>query len=338
MRFFSSVKYRLFKYALYSFLPFIRYKRKIQNNSDLVILCYHRVRDKTGIFYDRNISASPEEFRKQMLYIKKHFYPVSLDEIINSYMGDWKLKPNSILITFDDGFKDNVLNVFPVLEELGIPAIVFVITGFINKDSVQWEDRLSYAFQIIPEVKVKISDEEVYSLKSNENRDNPIWQFCKKLRCVKPDKRNEIIKDLYEKYQIDEDEFKQMAYTNSLGYLTKDDIQYWSNRGIDFGTHTINHPSFAKLSEEEMYLEVYESKRALECILEKQVSVFAYPYGKASDFNETSKSILKRAGIDVGFTFIHGKNNSYTDIYGLHRMGIGSDIDFKIACHGYSIS
>ena len=86
-----------------------------------------------------------------------------------------------------------------------------------------------------------------------------------------------------------------------------------------------------------MFLEVSESKKTIENILGKTVSVFAYPFGKEGDFNETSKSVLKSAGINVGMIFNPGINNSTSDKYELYRIGVDPNIKFKLACHGFSL-
>ncbi len=314
----------------------LRLRRKLTNRNKLVILCYHRIREETRIFYDRNISVSPQGFREQMLYIKKHFSPVSIEELVDSYHENWDLKPNSIMITFDDGYKDNVLNAFPVLENLGITAIVFPATGFIDSDSIPWEDQLSYLFQRLPEGEIIINNNESYPLHSHEERKHSIWQFCKKLKLINPDKRDEIIEDLFDRYEIDKHEMKETAHSMSMGYMTADDIRYWKDHGIDFGVHTISHPCLTALNEKEIYKEISESKKTLEAILEKPVNAFAYPYGKKGDFNEVTRSLLKKAGITIGMIFEEGINCPETDFLELYRIGIAGNIDFRLACHGFS--
>ena len=131
--------------------------RKLNNRNNLIILCYHRINNKTGIFYDQNISASPEEFKKQMLYIKKHFNVISIDQLLDYYCGKCDLKSNSIIITFDDGFMDSALNAFPVLQVMAIPAVVFPITGFIDSDAIPWEDQIAYFFHKLSDDKVIIN-------------------------------------------------------------------------------------------------------------------------------------------------------------------------------------
>ena len=65
-----------------------------------------------------------------------------------------------------------------------------------------------------------------------------------------------MVEDIFEKYNIDKNELRNIAQSNYLGYITKNDIQYWSNRNIDFGIHTVNHASFNTLSKKEMFIEV----------------------------------------------------------------------------------
>jgi len=314
----------------------VRLKRRLVSRGNIVILCYHRVRNETGIFYDQNISASPEEFKKQISYIKERFNVISLDQLLDYCSGKSDLKPNSIMITFDDGYKDNALNAFPVLENLGIPAIVFPATGLIDSDLIPWEDQLSYLFHRLTEDEIIINNNESYPLHSHEEKEHSIWQFSKNVKLLSPDKRDEIMEGLFDRYEIDKYEMQETAHSMSMRYMTTDDIRYWKDHGVDFGVHTVSHPRITALNEKEIYKEISESKKTLEAILEKPVNAFAYPYGKEGDFNEVTRSALKRAGIAIGMIFEPGINRPDTDFLELYRIGIAGNMDFRLACHGFS--
>ncbi|WP_456342410.1 polysaccharide deacetylase family protein [Thermovibrio sp.] len=79
----------------------------------MLVLLYHRVHPKFGV--------RPEEFKKQMEFLKRHFNVLSLKEAA---------KGNSsfplVLITFDDGFYDVFYYAYPILRELSLPAVIFV--------------------------------------------------------------------------------------------------------------------------------------------------------------------------------------------------------------------
>lgn len=334
----SVIRHKLLVYTSSSLLPILRYQRRLTNNHDLVILCYHRVREKTGIFYDENISVSSSEFKQQMQYIARHFNVITIDQLTEYSKGHYKLKPNSIMITFDDGYKDNAVNAFPVLEELNMPATVFLTTGCIDSDAIPWEDRVSYLFNKISTEEVQTQSGQVYSIASQEQKKKAIWHFCKKLKFLTQNKRNKIIEELFNRYQINEDEMHQTAYEIQMGFVTTGDIRYWHERGINFSCHTDTHPCLTTLTEEEMYVEISESKRMLEDILGEPVHTFAYPYGREGDFNEVTRSALEKAGVSIGMIFEPGINRPDNDFLALHRIGIAESIDFRLASHGlYSL-
>lgn len=327
---------KVYSFIIPFFLLIVRLKRKLFKTNSLIILCYHRVNNKTGIFHDQNISADTKEFKRQILYIKKHFNIISIEQLIDYYYEKETIKPNSIMITFDDGFVDNALNAFPILEELEIPAVVFLTTGFIDSDIIPWEDQVSYVFQKFSLEEIIINNNEIYSLRSPEEKENSIWKFCKRMKIINPDMRKEIVEDLFDKYKIDKEKMKELGHSMSMGYMTRRDIQYWSNHGIDFGIHTDTHPCLTILNEEEIYREISESKKALEAIIEKSVNAFAYPYGKEGDFNDVTSSLLKKAGINIGMIFEQGMNNldDSNNLLELHRFGVGRNIDFRLTSHG----
>jgi peptidoglycan/xylan/chitin deacetylase (PgdA/CDA1 family) len=107
------------------------------------ILMYHNIGYEQGSF-----SVTPENFAKQMEHIKKHDYEViSLDELVTAIRNKKPLKRNKVVITFDDGYKDNFEYAYPVLKRFGFPATIFIITDFIGKGKIgvgkqfaSWED------------------------------------------------------------------------------------------------------------------------------------------------------------------------------------------------------
>ncbi|MBX4263459.1 polysaccharide deacetylase family protein [Clostridium estertheticum] len=100
-------------------------------NKKIPILMYH------SISYEKeNILRVPKEkFRNQMKYLKDNNYTtLTLDELY-SYMKTGKDLPSKpIVITFDDGYKDNYTNAYPILKEFKLKATIFVITNTIDHE------------------------------------------------------------------------------------------------------------------------------------------------------------------------------------------------------------
>jgi len=102
------------------------------------ILTYH------SIAYEKNNHfVSPENFVKQMEYIKKNGYEViTLDELVKTIQSKKHLKRNKVVITFDDGYQNNFKYAYPVLKKFGFPATIFLVTDYIGKEKgfLNWDE------------------------------------------------------------------------------------------------------------------------------------------------------------------------------------------------------
>ncbi|SUY47972.1 polysaccharide deacetylase family protein [Clostridium putrefaciens] len=95
------------------------------------ILYYHSVEKSE----DNELRISPKKFRGQLKYLKDNNYVSLTLQELQSYITQNKPIPkNSVVITFDDGYKDNYDNAYPILKEFGYTATIFVISGLIDKD------------------------------------------------------------------------------------------------------------------------------------------------------------------------------------------------------------
>jgi peptidoglycan/xylan/chitin deacetylase (PgdA/CDA1 family) len=95
----------------------------------LRVLMYHKVND----FWPNPTAVPIAVFEEQMELLGELGYtPVSLDAVRNHYVGGVPLPPRAVLITFDDGYRDNLENALPVLRRHGYPAVVFVPIGFLD--------------------------------------------------------------------------------------------------------------------------------------------------------------------------------------------------------------
>jgi len=105
------------------------------NSKKVPILVYHRI---CPLYYKKKIpyaNVYPEEFDKQMMYLKEHFEIITISEYVQRANNN-QLKWNEVCITFDDGFKDNYLYAFPILKKYGLKATFFLITKHIDSDTI----------------------------------------------------------------------------------------------------------------------------------------------------------------------------------------------------------
>lgn len=98
-------------------------------HAGLRILMYHRVAPLPG--FDQ-LTVSPARFDEQAAWLAAHAHVLPLDEALDR-LHDGGLPPNAVALTFDDGYRDNLVHALPVLKRHGLPATVFVTTAFCDQ-------------------------------------------------------------------------------------------------------------------------------------------------------------------------------------------------------------
>lgn len=105
--------------------------QKIKNTGQngVIVLNYHKI-DNMNI----SLSVRPEDFDKQMAYLKNNNYNViTADQMYDNLENGTELPENPVLLTFDDGYKDNYTNAYPILKKYGFTATFFIISSFPGK-------------------------------------------------------------------------------------------------------------------------------------------------------------------------------------------------------------
>lgn len=100
------------------------------------ILMYHYVSipPPGSDIYRRDLSVSPTDFRAQMQYLVDNGYTtVTLEDLSLAITAKRELPSRPVIITLDDGYRDNYEHAFPILRELGLTATIFVATDFVDR-------------------------------------------------------------------------------------------------------------------------------------------------------------------------------------------------------------
>ena len=124
----------------YFFLPRQNFaEKKARANADphIMVLNYHKVDN-----LDISLAVLPADFAAQMKYLaENNFHTIDIETFYAGLSGETQLPENPVLITFDDGYKDNYTNALPILKQYGLKATVFVISDFVGrKDYMTWDE------------------------------------------------------------------------------------------------------------------------------------------------------------------------------------------------------
>jgi peptidoglycan/xylan/chitin deacetylase (PgdA/CDA1 family) len=273
------------------------------------ILLYHQVTDERDPYFP---GVPTETFRRQMRVLSRHFAVLPLGELAER--GERSdLPPGALGITFDDGYRDNCTNAFPVLSELGLPATVFLSTGPLEGAGPLWHDRVFSAFRRTAARQLEW-DGAAWPLQSVAERIRAMHRVLEGLRRSAAGERDRRIERL-----VDRLETGEPRSTNET-MLSWEQVREMAEGGIDFGAHTVSHPILTAVAPADAEREIVESKATIERRTGRPVTAFAYPNGRPEDFDDAVRRIVRDAGFRLAVTTVGGVNDSGTDPFELRRV------------------
>ena len=253
---------------------YMYFRKRILGNH-IVIFVYHRICPEKGNSSVANIC--PEEFEKQIRYLKEKFKIYSLEKLINVLENNQKNKKESeniAVITFDDGYKDNYLYAYPILKKYKIPATIFLISNYIGKDKLFWWDKIEYIIYHTKKGKINIPNFGKFLITNKKKKFYCILFLLKKFKRMSNNLRDKHISELQNICRV-----RIPAGLGKKMILSWDEICEMKNNEISFGAHTFTHANLLNMNLEEAEREISHSKAMIEDKLKGDVISFAYPYG-----------------------------------------------------------
>lgn len=282
------------------------------------IILYHRIENLSGDY--NMLAVRPENFRQHMKWISENYEVLQLDDSIS----DWfeNTEKDGVIVTFDDGYYDWLYKAAPILSEYQIPASMFITTGNIGKKNELWTDSLYRAIFESENYNdhFELNDDIICSTWQTRSLAQKVelYTILRKIFQISSDsKRKE-----YEKQLLEWAGFKETGRADRR-ILCEEEIQKLSRiEGISIGAHCVSHPSLKWLSRDEQEAEIAESKRTLENIIGKEISLFSYPFGTKDDYSLETIKILKSYGFRKAVTGFPGAIKADMEPYQLPRFTI----------------
>jgi len=278
------------------------------------ILNFHRVADDKPYPWMPLGSISLGEFENRISYICSKYKLLTLQELADRILMGEPLLQDSMVLTFDDGYKDMYSNAYPILRKYGAPATVFLTTGHIGTGELFWWDKIGYVIYNSRLDRIQLNGVS-HSLGTIEEKSKTLDILLAEADTGSEDQKKMLINNLATAGGV--------KIPDGLGEeltLSWSEIRTMSNDGIDFGAHTVTHPILTRVSLEQAKSEIFQSKVEIENRLNKQVTTFAYPRGMAGDFNTQTVALLKQAGFKCAVTAIPGMVSQQTNPYAFGRI------------------
>ncbi len=310
-----------------------------------LILLYHRV---TEVDVDPwSLCVTPQHFAEHLEVLHGYAQPVSLQELgqVLHARSFRKLPRRSVIVTFDDGYADNLYHAKPLLDRYGVPATVFVTTGAIGREREFWWDELERLLLqpgTLPQflrlrVNGKTHEWELgqsgqYSEEScARHRQWRTWDTGE------PSSRHFLYRSIYkllrplpstERRKV-QDELLVWAGAKAAARPTHRSLSLHEvcalGQGglVDIGAHTVTHPVLSALPVCAQRDEIQQSRAQLEEVLGRPVTAFSYPHGFHSGHTPEIVALVRELGFATACSTLEAVARRDTDPFALPRVSVG---------------
>jgi len=292
----------------------------------LVVINLHRVdvASAAANVDEGTLDMTPDGFDSLLTTLRKHFNSIGLKELLDHLDGR-PLPSHSVLLTFDDGYRDNLEQALPLLLRHQLRALFFIATHFVEHRRLFWWDRLSYVLKHAKRSRIELNYPHPLSLSLDSGvgeAERTLQQLIKTTRALDVDR---LLDELVAAAQAPWDAQTERCLADEL-ILDWEGVRKLRAAGMDIGSHTRTHRVLQTVPESEWESELEGSRRDLEAKLDQKIEAIAYPVGRSIQARPELRSAVGRAGYRVGFTYQTGHQRlPVVDPYDIKRMSIDRD-------------
>lgn len=293
-------------------------QRRVMEGVGAYVLLYHRVADVAVDPW--GLAVSPAHFAEHLAVLRRRTHPMRLSDFVRA-RARGALPRNAVAVTFDDGYADNLHTALPLLAEYGVPATVFLATGYLGR-AYWWDElqRLVLGAHTLPrEIALdgwcpdgtpsafrRVLDPATSAPRpasadhgwraESGARDGrqalflDLWEWCASLA---PDARAGAIARLDAHLPVPPGDDAPRA-------MTAEEVRALVASGlVEVGAHTVTHPMLSRLDEAAQRAEIAGSRDAVGAILGTAPTSFSYPHGW---WDAHSPAILRELGFELAGT------------------------------------
>lgn len=314
----------------------------------VLILSYHRVLPLAQVqrrYVQPGMYVLDTVFEEHVKFLRQNFQILSFHELLERWrLKNWDTHQRYCVITLDDGWLDNYLYAYPILTKYGLPATVFLATGFIGTYEWFWPEKLSYFLERFQDPVLTSSKKaECYVLleqfldfkkgtvhaftagiSGGEHIIDEMIEKCKKLP-------SQIIQKLIDELSA----ILGMQLPKERLLLNWSEVAQMSQGGISFGSHSCSHRILTGLSRSEIEMELKASMGELSAKKVNYVPVFCYPNGNC---NVEIQNLVRDSGYQAAVGVQSGVEGELPkNRFELRRIGIHNDMANTISLFSFQL-
>jgi peptidoglycan/xylan/chitin deacetylase (PgdA/CDA1 family) len=270
--------------------------------SGVLVLTFHRVGDRESAPWDRSLwSVDADQFDAHVAALARTCDIVPLQEL--GELARARRRGRMVLITFDDGYRDNYEIAYPILRAHAATAAFFVPSGVLDRPSIPWWDEIAWMVRNSSQPTITGVGDRHEELRSDrDHADATIRTLVERYKSLAADQTASYLDAIATatatgRYAGEEAE---------QHWMTWDMVRHLRDEGMAIGGHTDSHAILARLSEADQRREIETCAARMSEELEADMRWFAYPVGSRDTFTATTQRLLRECGVELAFSFYGG--------------------------------
>lgn len=277
----------------------------------LIILNYHQ--------------AAGGDLRRHLLYLRRFYRMLHLEDALQELYATDAKKTGSddrrtpLVLTFDDGYRDNYTHAFALARELQVPITIFPVAGYVESGVPFWWQEGEHITQNA-QVDTITLEGQTYHLIQAQERLQLVAAIDERLRCASSvAERETFLQTMHERLVVpcytkrDETDACPLTWAQ----IREMDASGW----VSFGAHTMHHPLLARLADPaEVRYEIEACRDTLEQQLGHSVATLAYPFGQPEEVGNEAPKAAQQAEYTWVLTTVQGFNTPESDPHQLRRI------------------
>lgn len=271
-------------YHIPSVIPFPLLRRISQVNP--LIVNYHMVSDLNRPHVSNLYKyRSTNQFREDLNFLCRKYHPIDLHEFLDTIRTGKTHRKNSVLITFDDGFREVFEIAAPILMEKKIPATFFLTRNFLNNKELGADQKKSLIIDKLKNQNLSQSKIEKVQSLLQQNGANPS-EIIPQCILQLPYKKRMLLDEVAQIFKLDFNNFLAVEKP----FVTSAQVKELIKSGFTIGGHSIDHPYYSELTIDEQLNQTMASVDNLCEEFKLDYKVFAFPY---SDISISAEFFIK---------------------------------------------
>lgn len=277
-----------------------------QRRKTFVVVNYHRLyAHALETLFDERVygDISQEYFRRQLRWLRGNAQVLSQSELRGCLQKPHTFPKRGVLLTFDDGYRDNYDLAFPALQDEGLSALFFVPTQALETRRLGWWDIIAYLVKRTDKPALELEG-VVHPLTGEDDRRILIDLLQERFKKLPEFQTKHLLEELGGKLETPFPSFE----SQDAELMTVAHLREMIRAGMGIGAHTHSHRVLSTLTRDEQAREIAKGKHVLEAWLGESVYSLAYPVGRRDSFDDVTKCLAKDAGFEMAFSFYSGFN------------------------------